>query len=271
MIFCNCNKVFVLYQNITQDGHIILHEMMHVTLNVDVILCVVIDECNVDRCMFYCLYSDNLQILHILTIFYILQGHRYEAKHKAFALVLYKTMGKRAYTCLRNIFQHIPSIQTLQLALHKIPMSPGINSLILRHLENIAPNMSIKDKVCILIWDEVSIQPKLTYDTRKDIICGFEDWGNNRTSKAADHVLVFMLRGLNSGWKMPVSYNFCYKQTNTAQLMYCIKDDIKKINNAGFHIVATVCDQGSSNVAAIKELLLRSDMKRNFEKRPQSK
>lgn len=87
MIFCNCNKVFVLYQNITQDGHIILHEMMHVTLNVDVILCVVIDECNVDRCMFYCLYSDNIQILHILTIFYILQGYRYEAKHKAFALV----------------------------------------------------------------------------------------------------------------------------------------------------------------------------------------
>lgn len=53
--------------------------------------------------------------------------------------------------------------------------------------------------------------------------------------------------------------------------MYCIKEHIKKINNAGFHIVATVCDQGSSNVAAIKKLLLRSDMKRNFEKRPQSK
>jgi len=46
------------------------------------------------------------------------------------------------------------------------------------------------------MWDEVSIQPKLTYDIRKDIICGL-DWGNNRTAKVADHALVFMLRGLN--------------------------------------------------------------------------
>lgn len=74
-----------------------------------------------------------------------------------------------------------------------------------------------------------------------------------------------MLRGLDSGWKMPISYNFCYKQTNRAQLTRCIKEHIKEIVNAGFHIVATVCDQGSSNVAAIKDLLLRTDMKRNFQ------
>jgi len=54
--------------------------------------------------------------------------------------------------------------------------------------------MSTKDKVCILIWNEVSIQSKLTYNVRKDIIYGLEDWGNNRTGKIADHVLVFMLR-----------------------------------------------------------------------------
>jgi len=64
---------------------------------------------------------------------------------------------------------------------------------------------------------------------------------------------------------MPISYSFCYKQTNTGQLIRCIKEHIKEVVNAGFHIVATVCDQGSSNVAAIKELLLRTDMKRNFQ------
>ncbi|TGZ56290.1 hypothetical protein DBV15_11737 [Temnothorax longispinosus] len=126
-----------------------------------------------------------------------------------------------------------------------------------------------KHKVCIFMWDEMSIQLKLTYDTRKDIICGLKDWGSNRTGKIADHVLVFMLRGLKSGWKMPISYNFCNKQTKTAQLIRCIKDHVRLINNIDFHIVATVCDQGSSNVAAIKELLLHTDMKRNFKKRPQ--
>lgn len=180
-------------------------------------------------------------------------------------------MGKRAYTCLRQLFTHIPAIQTLQLALHKVPITAGLNPFILRHLENISPKMSVKEKVCILMWDEVSIQPQVVYDTRKDIICGLEDWGNNRTTRMADHVLVFMLRGLNSGWKMPVSYNFCYRQTTTAQLIRCIKEHIRVITDIGFHIVCTVCDQGTSNIAAIKELLLRTDMQRNFQKKAQSK
>lgn len=129
----------------------------------------------------------------------------------------------------------------------------------------------MKDKVCLLMWDEISIQPSVTYNTRKDIIYGLEDWGNNRTSKIADHALTFMLRGLHSGWKMPISYGFCCKQTCTAQLIRCIKEHICKINNAGFHIVTTVCDQGSSNVAAIKELLLRTKIKGNHEHRAESK
>lgn len=180
-------------------------------------------------------------------------------------------MGKRAYTFLRQLFVHLPSTQTLQLALQKIPVSAGLNPFILRQLENTARNMSMKDKVCILMWDEISIQPKVTYNSRKGIISGLEDWGNNRTGKMADHVLVFMLRGLHSGWKMPISYNFCYKQTNTAQLIRCIKEHIQKINDLGFHIVATVCDQGSSNMAAIKDLLSRTNMKRKLEGRAESK
>lgn len=180
-------------------------------------------------------------------------------------------MGKRAYISLRSVFKDLPSIQTLQSVLNRLPISARLNPLILRHLENIAPKMSDKDKVCILMWDEVSIQPKISYDIRKDIICGFEDWGNYRTNKVADHALVFMLRGLNSGWKMPISYSFCSKQTNTAQLMRCIKEHVRKINNTGFNIIATVCDQGSSNVAAIKELLQQTNIKRNLEKRTQGR
>lgn len=215
----------------------------------------------VDNCMFaQCTNRNNITE----------RGQRYDAKQKAFALTLYKTMGKHAYTSLRSIFKQIPSIQTLQSVLHRIPLFPGLNSFILRHLESLAPNMSVKEKVCILIWDEISVQPKLTYDSRKDIICGFEDWGNNRTQKIADHVLVFMLRGLHSGWKLPISYNFCHKVTNVAQLMRCVKEHVEKVQEAGFHIVASVCDQGTTNVAAIKELVQRSNIKRNKENRVQS-
>jgi hypothetical protein len=151
-------------------------------------------------------------------------------------------MGKHAYNSLRSIFPEIPSIQTLQTALHKVPAFPGLNPFILRHLKSVAQKMSVKEKVCVLVWDEVSIQCHLTYNSQTDVICGFEDWGSNRTAKLADHALVFLLRGLNSGWKMPISFNFCNKQTNSAQLIRCIKQHISEIQKAGFQIVATICD-----------------------------
>ncbi|KYN13275.1 hypothetical protein ALC57_14538, partial [Trachymyrmex cornetzi] len=118
------------------------------------------------------------------------------------------------------------------------------------------------------------IQPKLTYDTRKDILCGLEDWGNNRTRKVADHVLVFMLRGLKSGWKMPIFYSFCQKQIKTTQLIRCIKGMLNRLPNSikvdsTDFLNSKFDNSGSSNAATIKELLLRTDMKRNFEKRTQ--
>jgi len=70
---------------------------------------------------------------------------------------------------------------------------------------------------------------------------------------------------------MPISYNFCAKTTNTAQPIRCIKEHVHKISKAGFHIVATVCDQEVSNTAAIKKLILQTNIKGNFEERIQSK
>lgn len=64
-----------------------------------------------------------------------------------------------------------------------------------------------------------------------------------------------MLRGLKSGWKMPISFGYCESQTKTPQLLCCIKEIVKTITTCGFKIVATVCDQGSSNVAAINSLI----------------
>jgi len=65
-----------------------------------------------------------------------------------------KTMGKHTYTSLRTIFKQMLSIQILQSVIHKIPLIPGLNPFILRHLKNVSQKMSVKEKVCILMWDE---------------------------------------------------------------------------------------------------------------------
>jgi len=87
------------------------------------------------------------------------------------------------------------------------------------------------------------------------------DWSNNRTTKVADHALVFMLRGLNTNGRCPYLIILRKKKTNTAQLIRCIKEHVHKISKAGFHIVAIICDQGASNTAAIKKLILQTNMK----------
>lgn len=155
----------------------------------------------------------------------------------------------------------MPSIKTLKRMLQKVMLKPGVCKIIIRYLRQTSKTMSNNEKLCVLMWDEMSLTPHIQYDPKNDVITGFEDWGMRRSNKFADHALVFMLRGLNSGWKMPVAFGFCDSVTKTPQLLRCIKQIITVVNKCGFDIVATVCDQGSCNVAAINTLLQNTAQK----------
>ncbi|KMR04828.1 heterogeneous nuclear ribonucleoprotein l-like protein [Lasius niger] len=131
-----------------------------------------------------------------------------------------------------------------------------INKFIFEHLrQHIAQMNDKRDKLCVLMWDEMSLEANLQYDQLNDKIIGFEDWGHRRTSLIADHVLVFMARGIWKGWKILLCYSFCKSQTKSAQLLRCIKEIIKELTQAGLTIIATVCDQRGPNMTSIKKLL----------------
>ena len=68
-----------------------------------------------------------------------------------------------------------------------------------------------------------------------------------------------MLRGIKTGWKIPVAYNFCAAQTMHDQLAWGIKEVVRAVTQAGFNVAATVCDQGSSNMKAIKAVQFDTD------------
>lgn len=174
-------------------------------------------------------------------------------EEKVLALSIFK-QSRRCYSLLRQLCNML-SPKTLKRMLQKISLKPGVNNIITKYLSDKANVMQEKEKYCVLLWDEMALTPHVQYDAVHDVIIGFEDWGKKRTNKFADHVLVFMLRGLNSGWKMLISYNYCESQTKTPQLVRCIKDIVKTINDSGLKLIATVCDQGTSNVAAINSLL----------------
>lgn len=134
-------------------------------------------------------------------------------------------------------------------------------SFLMTHISRKATKMSVIDKHCVLMWDEVALNPHLDFDAQRDEVIGFEDWGEVRTHNIADHALVFMLKGLFSEWKIPLAYHFCASQTKQAQLTSCIKQVVQAVAVAGLTIEVSVCDQGSSNIAAIKSL--KEDTKRS--------
>lgn len=101
----------------------------------------------------------------------------------------------------------------------------------------------------------MSIDQTLEYSKYKDLIVGFQDNGvGTRRSVIADKVMVFMARGICRKWKQPLAYYFNETGMKTDLLVKSIKEVVKFCQEAGLQVKSIICDQGTSNVAAIKKL-----------------
>lgn len=188
------------------------------------------------------------------------KGRRFTQEDKVLVLALYKR-SPSGYRLMHSLLI-LPSITTVKRHCSRIELDTGINDNITKLLKETTSSMqNEKEKVSLLMWDEASLKANLWYSYEKDKIIGFEDFGRRRTSKFADHILVFMIRGLEKNTKFPLSYYFCNAQTTYAQLIECTTENVQLINGCGLELVATVCDQGSSNMKAIKELRKEYEMK----------
>lgn len=182
-------------------------------------------------------------------------GRRYTTEEKILALSIYKTSAK-AYRYLRTILVSLPSPSTLKLIVKNIPVTAGISETTRKRLEEMSAILKTeKERTMILMWDEIMLSLGLQYDNQTDKIVGFEDWGHKRTGDFANHALVFMLRSVETGNNLPISFNFCTGSTVSTQLQRCIKEAIEVVKNAGLNIVASVCDGASTNVSAVGALV----------------
>lgn len=165
--------------------------------------------------------------------------------------------SSKCYQYLTQVF-NLPSAHALSSILEKINVHSGPINFINRRLEEEVRSMRQKDKLCFLMWDEMLLQPHLDYDATKKHIVGFEDFGEKRVARFADHALVFMVRGIQNGWKFPLAYYFCDGATKADQLAEWIKVIAKIIIDSGLHLVAFICNDGKRNLAAINKLKLDS-------------
>jgi hypothetical protein len=113
----------------------------------------------------------------------------------------------------------LPSKSTLYKFFKNIPFETGINEEIFLKLKTRIEKMKPIEKICKLMFDEMTLSTDLTYSKSDDKIVGYEDLGSlGRNKNLANHSLVFMVllrpknfvrhfQGTDIKCKLPLSTN----------------------------------------------------------------
>lgn len=80
-----------------------------------------------------------------------------------------------------------------------------------------------------------------------------------RKNLLGQQAMVFCARGLYSFWKIPLGYFISHSAINHNNLKNIIVKCIEKLSKFGFIVRAKVCDQGTNNRAAYKDLGMNSE------------
>lgn len=183
------------------------------------------------------------------------KGRRFRLEEKVLSLSLFKRSPK-CYALMRKYFT-LPSTKCLKRLLSDIKLNSGTNKIIYAKLKKVVKDLPREDKLCTLIFDEMSLTPQVHYDASSDKLKGFASHGKQ---KLANHALVFMVKGIKKKFKQPVAYYFT-SDINKTELKQVICDVIKNVQATGLTILCTVCDQSTVNTSAVNELVTETRAK----------
>lgn len=166
-----------------------------------------------------------------------MQGHRFSRLFKMDCAEMYSTIGLKAYNALREMFIILPCPSTIRSEMSRTPTDPGISPTIHKFLKNRAQKLTAKQKLVGIGWDEMDLTPRVEYDRGRDRIVGIEDYGDDGSTKNADHALVFFLRGLETPWKVPLSYSLSHSAADAITLQRLIVQHIKLVEDCGYTVL----------------------------------
>lgn len=177
------------------------------------------------------------------------KGRRFTIEEKILSLSLYKKSPK----CYRLLYKYfaLPSCKAMKRLLSQIKLAPGINNIIFEKINKTLLKKQIPDRLCSLIFDEMSITPQIFYSAQKDKLEGYT---SDSKEVFADHVLVFMVKAVKNNYKQPIAYYFT-NCLSKIELKTKLKAVIEQCFKCGLIILNTVCDQSAVNVSAITELV----------------
>lgn len=101
----------------------------------------------------------------------------------------------------------------------------------------------------------MALEPSTTYNTKDDMIYGFENFGRNEKNRIlCDYELIFLLRGIHRKGKQPIAYYFFQSVTKTLQLIKCINKVFAAVQTTGLKKMSTVCYLSAVSIKTINIL-----------------
>uniref|UniRef100_A0A0K8WI31 THAP domain-containing protein 9 n=1 Tax=Bactrocera latifrons TaxID=174628 RepID=A0A0K8WI31_BACLA len=172
----------------------------------------------------------------------------YNEKEKAMALNL-NYISTKAYNFMRDDLGFaLPHKKTLLRWRSIRYVCPGIDAKVLNNLKKIVQDMKPEERICQLIFDEVSIRKDLTYNKVRDVIDGFVDNGEgHRESVIGNKYCFFMLKGIVGKWKYVISYYVAKDGVSSQRLQNLLHSNLNASEEIGLKIKTIICDQGTHN------------------------
>ena len=186
------------------------------------------------------------------------KARRYTKEQTVMALALYYH-GPKAYRHLQKRFV-LPSPRSLRRKLQHIQLHTGFHPAILSSLQEQFAESSPHEKLVVLSFDEMSIKPRLVYNSTDDKVEGFEDVGAmGRTERVANQALVYMVRGLTKKWKLPIGYFLNAGPAPARVMKPLLTSAVRQLRQAGLTVVSTACDMGKPNQDLYRQLGVTED------------
>ncbi|XP_076291976.1 uncharacterized protein LOC143214603 [Lasioglossum baleicum] len=175
------------------------------------------------------------------------QKRMYTAEEKELALSMHYTSPNLYRKMRLNFGFFLPNRTTTFRWFSRINIWPGISQELCNSFALKVSNMEIRDRNCVLSFDEMSIQKCFDFHNTKQVIEGFEDLGiHGRSSAVGTHVLIFMVRGLIRNWKQPFAFFVSGGVTKKGKLSPILDDILDALHAIGLRVRAIVSDQGTN-------------------------
>ena len=185
------------------------------------------------------------------------KGRRYSESVMGISIAFHRAGGSRSLNVASQLWITPTSRRTNSLV-QKVVLYAGIGDgplpATLRHL------VSQEDRdfrTVSLIFDETHVPKQLIPVPKEGLIFGFMDLGNGkRFPKYADKVFLMQVQGIIVNWVFPVFYMLSASQLSAVDLCEELPNSICYLEGLVLDVVLVGCDQGSSNVSAVNELLV---------------